>query len=328
MKKASLKTHRIIRACACLVILASILVALKFVRFTNITDMITAIGYEPSEALQQIIDRLSLTSEGERVLRGTRAELQDAEPFNSNCSSIETGIYVLGCYNSGRIYIYNIEERDLDGVRESTLAHELLHAVWARMTDAEREELRSSLEQVASENQTIRDHLKLYDDKDYLDELHSIAGAQLPREQLPEPLQKHYKKYFTDQDRVASFYEAYAGRYRQIEKRLDELKAEIETRREALQIRTDNYNQSLAEYEKRKLEFNARAENGYFTSESEFNAQRDVLVKQGDEFMREYAAIGTETAEINLLINEYNDGVLYGKKLVESLDSKAKKLED
>ncbi len=46
---------------------------------------------------------------------------------------------ILGCYNpsSRDIYIYNVTNSELDGVKEVTAAHEMLHAAWERLSESE-----------------------------------------------------------------------------------------------------------------------------------------------------------------------------------------------
>ena len=103
-----------------------------------IYDWGRGIGYVPTSEMATIKNKLGLTDEGEFLFRSARPVLNEAEEFNLNCRKDNDEVAVLGCYKNGNIYIYNIEEKELDGIRELTTAHELLHAVWDRMSEEEK----------------------------------------------------------------------------------------------------------------------------------------------------------------------------------------------
>ena len=113
-----------------------------------IYDWFRGITYQPNAEMAGIRGKLNLTGRGEFLFNATQPELNEADAFNANCRQDESEVAVLGCYTAGNIYVYNITDAKLDGIRELTAAHELLHAVWARMDSTEKEDLKPILNSI------------------------------------------------------------------------------------------------------------------------------------------------------------------------------------
>ena len=130
-----------------------------------ITDFVRGMGYQPSGQVGRIMDSLDLTGRGEFLFKASRPELSSQDEFNAICrTTMDEEMAVLGCYTNDNIYVYNIESAELDGIRELTTAHELLHAVWARMNEGDRSALGSALSQALEKNRSILgEELDVYD---------------------------------------------------------------------------------------------------------------------------------------------------------------------
>ena len=126
-----------------------------------IYDWYRGISYQPTAEMTEIRNKLELTGRGEFVFGAAQPELNTATDFNTNCRQDESEMAVLGCYTEGDIYVYNITDAQLGGIRELTTAHELLHAVWARMSEAEQVELTEPLTRVFENNQELLDKFKM-----------------------------------------------------------------------------------------------------------------------------------------------------------------------
>ena len=321
------RIHYAIRAICCFILAACAFVAITQINYSAIFDEFTAIGYEPSSELDELVADLRLTNKGMRIFKATRAELQEADDFNESCPNLDGNYYVLGCYNSNQIYVYNIKHKDLPGIRQSTLAHEILHAVWARMSARERDELKASLDAIYNSNEDIAAHLKLYDEASFYDELHSIAGTQVDQSQMSPILAAHYAKYFEKQSKVYNFFADYNNRFKAIRTRLDELTTSI-AKKQA------EYNDFIAAYEadNAKLsrdiaDFNERSRstsNGFSTIE-EFQQKRDELLRRQEEMRQRYSRLLELLTELNAEINEYNANILRTNEYQEVMNSHASK---
>ena len=326
MNKNSAKTrhiHYAIRAVCCFILAVCAFIAITQIDYRAIFDEFTAIGYEPSSELDEIVSDLRLTSKGMRVFKATRAELQEADAFNESCPNADSNYYVLGCYNHDQIYVYNIKHRELPGIRQSTLAHEILHAVWARMSNRERDELKSSLDSVYASNEDLAEHLKLYNEDSFYDELHSIAGTQIDKSQMPPVLAAHYAKYFEKQSKVYDFFADYNNRFKAIRTRLEELEKIIAEKRASYEEFLKTYEADNAKLSQDIADFNERSRstsNGFSTIE-EWQLKRQELADRQAEMSKRYSELLERITEINKYINEYNANILRTKEYTKVMNS-------
>jgi hypothetical protein len=130
------------------IIMAALLAisAATVLNLQNITDRLTVLSFTPSESIRQLSDRSQLTDHGEFLFFASQPVLDGTQTFNDICRhNKEHRISILGCYTNSRIYIYDISDERLDGIREVTAAHEMLHAAYERMSASEKSQLRPLL---------------------------------------------------------------------------------------------------------------------------------------------------------------------------------------
>lgn len=295
-----------------------------FVDFTAVADTFLGINFEPSAEMAELINRDNLTKTGERILNASKPELLEAEEFNSTCyTGTENESSVLGCYTNNAVYVYNIQNKDLDGIKETVLAHELLHAVWHRMSYNDRRALYHDIDMVYSANQEeLGEHMAGYADEDHYDELHSVIGTQIASEDLTDALREHYAKYFENQSKIVSYYNTYNGKFKALEKRVAELEAQIETNRARIESLTAKYESDAEDLLKNINSFNARAESGSFSDSASFYAERNELVARQNQLQADYETLNTLINETNTMIQEYNNNVLEAGKLYDSVNSR------
>ena len=290
-----------------------------------IFDAVMGIGYEPSSEITSISESLTLTDRASFILRGTRAEVQDAEAFNESCATQAESSSTLGCYNGGKIYIYNINHSELSGVKESIMAHELLHAVWGRTLAWDRAALESDMRQAYEENRDIlEEYMSLYDDQDFLDELHSRLGTQIEPSKLSKKLQDHYAQYFSNPQKVYEYYTSYNNTFvalrkesEDLYKKIEELRPEIEEKRSSYEAASKSLNDDIDT-------FNQRANNGYYTgNQAGFDADRQGLIVRQKDISKRYQELTDLITEINGYIDRYNANILHAGELHQVMDSNA-----
>ena len=273
-----------------LIIISAIVIALVVVAIINrviISDFIRGLGYEPTTEMMNIRTSLNLTDYGNLVFNASWPELDEREVFNSHCRDYENENAILGCYDFENIYVYNITEPELDGIRELTAAHELLHAVYARLSEQDKRDLGPMLEQVYSSNANILS-----------EELYVRAGTEIAN--LPATLESHYANIFKDQDRIAGYFNKYISVFNQIQQNLDTLSSEINNLENVIKSKTNEYYSRSAALNTATASFNACAETpDCFTSETVFQIRRT-------ELLNEYDALDALYNEIDSLIDAYN----------------------
>ena len=303
-----------------------VLVAIATIIVLNrawIYDWFRGMTYRPTAEMISIRDELNLTGRGEFLFNATQPELNEADAFNANCRQDESEVAVLGCYTAGNIYVYNITDVKLDGIRELTAAHELLHAVWARMGSKERENLRPILQQVYQNNLSVlKDDIETYADDEWIEEIFVRAGTEIKK--LPDVLEEYYTEIFDDQDAIVDFYESYIAVFREIKMKMEGLASEIEVLRDSVNAKMAEYENKVNQLEMDIVRFNNCAETaGCFATEAEFYVQRNTLVARESEINLLNDEIDNMIDDYNLKVDEYNADALESRKLQNMINSKA-----
>jgi chromosome segregation ATPase len=237
---------------------------------------------------------------------------------------------VLGCYLTGddKIHIYNVEESELDGVKESTTAHELLHAVYLRLPFWEKNSLNNELKKVYDElpeDDDIKSSMKLYSSEDFYDELHSRLGTE--KKDLSFELEKHYEAIFKDQDKIVDFYTSYSGTFKKYEKetealgkRLESLQSEIDAEEERLKTLANDLNARIDNY-------NGRVTSHNYTDVNAIRLEGSALQAEVNNINSAYDALNAKIDEYNNLIGEYNSSVVRTNQIFNSINSNSEKFE-
>ena len=279
----------------------------------RIYDFFRGISYKPTAEMVGIREKLNLTDEGVFLFNASRPELNVRDEFNEKCrAGQDFEVAVLGCYVDGNIYVYDIESEELDGIRELTTAQELLHAVYARMSDGDKAILEPLLESVYATNKDVLESdIDTYDEVAKMEELYVRAGTEI--KDLPKALEDEYARVFEDQDAVVAYYEGYIAVFREVEAELEALTGEMEALTAEIEQKTMEYERRFAQLDADIVSFNSCAEvAGCFKTEDEFYARRSGLVA-------EQGALGVMYEELNGLIDQYNQKVeAYNNEVLRS----------
>lgn len=301
---------------------------IAFGSLTAISDVIKGSKYQPDAEMARVIENDQFTKSGERILRATYPELESASDFNQHCySGAERESSVLGCYSSDRIYVYDIDNAELDGIKETVLAHELLHAVWNRMSDKEQKALYADLESTyKAHSNEMSEHMTQYSQDEYYDELHSIIGSQLSESDMTDALRKHYAKYFTSQNLIAKYYNSYNAKFKALEQKAEELSAQIEQYKVEVETLTSQYNTAYETLVADVEDFNARANrpNGFY-NRAQFDAERSQLLARQENLDQMYDQLSELINTTNALVEQYNNNAIQIGDLYDSVNSRVEK---
>jgi hypothetical protein len=302
---------------------------LVYAKYDFMYDVVVGFNYVPEEEIATVIDNIDLTGEGQRILKASRPELQSAADFNKNCPTVSAQTSTLGCYYARQIYVYDIDNEELNGIKEAVLAHELLHAVWERMSDREKAHLEPILRQVYEDNQDeLSEHMDNYEAGDFVDELHSAIGTQLDVSKLGSELRNHYAEYFNDSAKIVAYFKGYDDILTGQRKEAEKLYIEIQARKAEIDARTATYQQNFDQLNADIDDYNARAAIGWTTyaERDAFNAERNQLLTRQSLLDNEYQALADYVDATNELVDQYNAMVEHLGQLQQSIDSNAEKL--
>lgn len=287
----------------------------KFLLFTSLIILILGIGLgyiyrqevkdqfivnfgSQQDEANELSSRLDLTSNGTFLYKASQPKLLTDQEFNNSCRTVEKErTIVLGCYTGQKIFVYKVDEERLDGVEEVTAAHELLHAVYERMPQTEKQELNRQLI-LAADSITDPHFVELLDEyrksehAELENEIHSILGTEISV--LPSNLEDHYSKYFNDRQRIVFFSNRYQDAFKQNELKIKEYDAKLTS----LKSQIDSTNNELSRLEitlsSQQNELNRLRSSdaqAYNAKVPEFNAlvaRYNLLVEKAKTLTRDY----------------------------------------
>lgn len=260
-------------------------------------DEIVLARYQPPEAIATLAHNASLSERGKDLFYVNLPELHGESSFNKVCQGLgDEQSNVLGCFNGQRIYIFNVTDKNLRGVREVTAAHEMLHAAYMRLGQAEKRRVDSLLQRqlTAHVNPHVNELIEIYNRLEpgqLYNEMHSILATE--QEKLSPELEAYYSQYFENRQKVVDYAEAYREVFDSLKNRQKSLTNELDQLASSINAGTDDLNESISAYNARVERFNTEAQSGDM-SESEFNSQR--------------ARLEAESSSINVAIAE-NDAL-------------------
>ena len=275
--------------------------------------------------IETLVANLRLTSKGKFVFGAVDPQLESKDVFNSACPSAEEGASSLGCYDSNlqKVHILYVESEELAGEIEATAAHELLHAAWERLSNYDRSRLEPLLLSVYNSDEyheQLAESTKDYAPEAFLTELHSQIAERI--KDLPPELERHYAKYFEDQDLIVSYFEKYSNVFKDLIAKVKTLLAEIEAERTAVEKQASDYEAWLSDYNARVDKFNNCARDPE-CSLVNFETKRDELIAEGYKLDAAYATYEAALNTLNAKIDDYNNNFDHLKSLDRALDSRA-----
>ena len=288
-------------AIAVLVVVGVLASTWNLTRIQYFNDAYIAWSQPIPEDIAAIARTTGMSVEGELIYRASTPAIEDDDDFNQHCA-IEGGA-VLGCYYEGTVYVYAVTDSRLAGTVEVTAAHEMLHAAYERLSPDERARIDELVEEAIAaipEDDPVYEDLALYPAEQLADEWHSRLGTEFA--DLPPALEEHYAIYFDDRAKVVELNVQANAYFTELQAQIDALVTEIDALDPVLDARIAAYEAAVAAYNVDVDAFNARNANGYYTSQAQFDRDRNALVARGDALDAEYAAIDAEIAHYNDLV--------------------------
>jgi hypothetical protein len=291
-----------------------------------ITDSLSYYQYHPTSSISNLTDQVGLTDQAKFVLYASQPEVQTSAQFNQHCTRKEANSPILGCYVGERIYIYNVTDTRLEGLKAVTMAHELLHAIYERMPKSEKDQLQPLLQaeydRVA--DKALRERVAYYEKTEpgeTMNELHSIIGTEYGS--LSPALEAHYKKYFTKRESLVLLHNKVEKIFDDISEQADSVVNRIELLASKINTATKQYNADVEALNIEVTAFNQRAKvSGGFTTEAEFESARARLLAQTSALDSEKAQIQADILIYKSLIAQLDSINTQSAALNQSIDSK------
>lgn len=310
-------------------IAALLIVALAagiFLSRQQIADQLTVWRFQPSAELQDVLSRTYLSDKGRFYVYASQAQIVDRAGFNQACSALQNEqTVVLGCYTTPaqQLYVYNVTDERLAGVRESTTAHEMLHAAYDRLGRSEQQQLSELLEAQAARvtDERVLQLIQFYRESEpeaMTSELHSIFGTEIST--LSPELETYYAQYFTDRQALVAQQQAYEKVFTDLKAQQTALFTELQSLAKTVEAREAVY---LSEFERLDSDirtFNTQA-NGGTNTVRDLTAQRAALQSRITALENERIAINQSISAYNSKRTELEQLNVLAEDLSHSIDS-------
>jgi len=229
----------------------------------------------------------------------------------------------LGCYKNQRIYIYNVNDERLNGLKEVTAAHEMLHAAYERLPESDKKAVNTLLEKEYRKNSDAEfskrmDYYKRNQPGEEYNELHSIIGTEFA--DISPQLEDYYKRYFNNRSQVVALHSKYSDKFKELKQGSASLRKELENLSISINNASLKYNKDISNLNSEINTFNSRAKNGDFSSQEDFLNERSYLIKSTRKLEQ-------DRANINRYIGQYESKRIEYNKLVDESNSMYKAMD-
>jgi len=245
-------------------------------------------GYTPDARVVTLANVTTMSDTGRHLFYVNHPQILSGNAFSSHCSIGAEKTVILGCYESGDngIYLYDVTDQRLQGVIETTAAHEMLHAAYNRLSPSEKNRIDALLNNFYTnglKDERVKQTIEAYqqsEPSELPNEMHSIFATEVAV--LPPELETYYKQYFSSRGAIVAMAERYQAEFTSrrdktvaYDTQLADLKKTIDT------------NQTKASSDRRKLE--------------SVSSQLQSLRRNGDD-----AAYNQLVGSYNSSVNAYN----------------------
>ncbi len=277
-----------------------------------IIDQVTVWQFSPSLPVIAHTERLSFTERGTFLYYASQPVVSPGEVFAIACPARanEEDYGILGCYQPSNktIFLFDVTDIRLDGTEDVTAAHEMLHAAWDRLDDDERRRIETLLEaeyEVLSADPAFADRMAFYartEPGQRANELHSIIGTEV--HELQPELEKYYATYFTDRSIVTALHTTSNAVFVDLQNEADALVAQLESLRTGIEGDYASYTSGYTAFNSSVGDFNRRADSGGFTSQAQFNRERDNLLARKNSLDTLFGTITARSAQYDDLATQ------------------------
>jgi hypothetical protein len=283
--------------------------------------------YQPTSSVESIKTRAGLSEQGTFYFYTSQPQVNSATDFNANCERQEAKSAILGCYANSQIFIYDVQNPQLDGIEEVTAAHEMLHAIWARMGPAEQKRVGGMLEAEYASivDASLKERMDYYDRNEpgeRANELHSIIGTEF--QVLNPELEAYFKKYFSDRSKVVALHAGYEKIFNDLRTEsetllldINVLRAELTTLSSAFNTKTSAIDSDYAALKSDQATLDRSDE----AAVNAYNRRVSALQQRIDALSAERTLIIAKQNAFNEKVAQYNALVVKSNELNNSLDS-------
>lgn len=282
-------------------------------------------GYTPPTTVVSLANSDTMTAEARHVLYVNHPQLvTDSANFRQDCTVSEQTI-VLGCYHSSQdgIYIFSVKDTRLSGVEQVTIAHEMLHAAYDRLSSSERERIDGLLNDYFTHDlhdQRILDTINSYkktEPKDITNEMHSVFGTEISN--LPKSLENYYNQYFTQRSAVVSFALSYENEFTSRIAQINSYDVQLSALKSQKNTEEQNLNTQFAQLNSDRARLDSLKSSGQFEA---YNAGVASFNSEVAAYNQGVEKLQSDITEYNNLVNTRNSVANDLRSLDNAIDTR------
>ncbi len=186
-----------------------------------------------SEQLVSLLAQATMTTAARRLVAGVNSKVEDKSPFARDCrvTSEEADSLVFGCFTGTALRVLRVDEPQFAPAMIVSAAHEMLHAAYQSLTKKQRVRIDSLIQTfyTSLNDPDLTALVAEYDKTEpgaRLDELHSLLPTEVAN--LSPPLERYYRRYFSDRARVVAAFASYEAVFKNLEQQYDQLKSQLD----------------------------------------------------------------------------------------------------
>jgi flagellar biosynthesis chaperone FliJ len=295
-----------------------------FIFRQDISDYMRLRSYSPTAEIVALADNTTLLPDYRRLFYVNHPEVTEKDNFNNHCRDHANEFtIVLGCYiqNNG-IYLLNVTDERLKGIKEVTAAHELLHAAYDRLSSKERASINILLEDTFANlvDDRIKSTIELYRQQDpsiVTNELHSILGTEVRT--LPSELEEYYSRYFANRSGVVSYSEQYEQAFVERRNQIRDYDLQLSELKSTIDAMEANLKQTSTNLKAQRDQMNAQRNSGDVTN---YNAQVPIYNSRVNQYNRDIDTLSSLIVQFNDIVQKRNSIAAEEAELVEAIDSR------
>lgn len=294
-------------------------IGLGLTHLQDIRDFLALRDYSAPTRVSQLATDTTMKDKTRKVFYVNHPDLEPKDKFGGLCTEREQTI-VLGCFiNNKGIYLLDVEDPRLQGIIQVTAAHEVLHAMYDRLDQKEKQRVdKMTADFFATLNDDrIKknvDNYRLNDPTAVPNELHSILATEV-RSLSPE-LETYYSRYFSNRLQIVSYSEKYEQTFVDIENQTKDYDIQLKSLKNQIDDQEKQINALAAEIEQKKAQMDALLKNNQIT---QYNSRVDsfnYLVNQYNSLIKSRQNLAKQYNEI---VDKYNQLATTETNLINSL---------
>ena len=163
-------------------------VSLIFWQSQNIIDWAKLVNYVPPAKIKTLADQDTMNSYTRKLFYLNKPAILTGSQFSTQCpNSASTISTILGCYHPDQkgIFLFKVDNPELNGVEQVTAAHEVLHCIWARLSPSDKKtvgDMLTSFYNTGLKDPAVKSEISIYQQTEpgsVLDEMSSTFGTEI-----------------------------------------------------------------------------------------------------------------------------------------------------